>query len=317
MLTLKHTLADTVPFLSVPTLRALLACISGIREVNKTTSRGCLVSKECLKLEETPAVYPESLFLSEFLAVVSDIGQVLKYNRGAWRDRFNNPFRNNMVHILPETVLLHSQFLKVPLGGTSSFGLEILSQFVVSAYRFLNMAASKEFICGSNCDLIYSPVNADNFTIRFNISGIFFKDNTKKNLVTTDKEFSGFSSPVNILVKIWWCLKVKFLSSRNSGDGQLPSVKPQRERVLVIPNTGLLRDWTRSLLSFLDSGLNAFQGFSSFVYGGTGKLRRQECSAMLIDFMLERYRIAVPIIPPHLADRIKRLGVRLDGRHYR
>jgi len=287
MLALEQTLFDPIASLDVSAFGTSLRGVTGIDKVNQTSGIGGFVSQKGLKLEERPAVDQKALFLSELFAAVSDVFQVFKCKRGSRRKAVYNPFGDCVVHVSPETVLLRAQFLKVSFGRARTLGLQYLSQIPVPINNVFYMPSSKELVGGSDGDFIDSSIDAHNNARGLSISNIFFKDDSKKDFLATDEEFSGFSSPIFVLLEIGWCLETEILPARNGRDGECIFVKPNIVGPVVVSDTGLFGDRTGCFLTFLYSGFDALQCLGCFVSGGAGELRRQQGLAVLVGFSVE------------------------------
>ena len=317
MLALEQTLLLPVAPLDMSTSRTALRGVTSINMTNDTFFESSLVSQESFELKETPTVYQELLFLPEFFTAVSDVRQVFKHKCGSLRKTINNPFRDDMVHVSPKTVLLHTQFTKVPFGRACSLGLQYLSQVPVPIYDSFYLSSSEELVGGSDCNFVDAPIDTDNDARRFDVRNVFLENDSEKNFVTSDKKFGRFSSPVFVLLKVGRSFETELLSSRNSGNGKCVSVNPHVVGVMVVSDAGLLGNRTGCLLSFSDYGLDTFQRFGCFVSSRARELRRQKSFAVLVCFVVKRNCVAVTVFPTDGTDVVEGFGVCLDCWHDR
>lgn len=317
MLALEQTLLDSISPRNVSTARASLRGITSIDMTDSTILESSFVSQECFELEKRPTVHKKPLLLPELLAAVSDVCQVFKHERGSRRKAIHNPFRDDMVHVSPETVLLHSQFLKVPFGRTCSPGLQYLSQVPVPIYDSFYFFSSKELVVGSDCNFVDASVNADDNARRFDVWNVFLENDSDENLLASNKQFRRFSSPVFVLLKIGRRLESEFLSTGNGGDRKHVSVEPYCVGVVIIPDTGLLGNRTGRFTFISDFGFDAFQCFGCFVPSRARELRREKRFAMPVGFIVKRDCVAVVVFPADSTDVVERFGVCLNGRHDR
>ena len=317
MFTLEQTLFNSITSLNVPTNRTLLRGISSVNKINKTSFFSSFVRKELFQLVERPSIDPIFLFLSEFFAVFSNVFQIFKHNCSPMRKSIYDLLRNTVIYISPETVLLHSNLLKVSFGRSCSFFLKPLSQRPVPINYLFCVSSIKKLIFRCYSNFLDTSINTNYFLRWFYILYFFLKNNTKKNFIPPDKQLSGFSPPSFIFRKVRGYLKFKFLSSINSRYRQKFLVKPNIIGIGIIPNAHLFRLWACcfSILSY--PCFSSFQGFTCFVSSRTRELRGQKSSTILVSFVVKGNSIMVAIPPANSTDMVKCLCVSLNCRHYR
>lgn len=312
MFALENRLRLAIGTRDIPADRTLLAGISGVNIFNAYPSCIRFIGKKLLKLKEIPFVQVLPLFLAKPCGLPNS-GQLFKSNYISTIKRFYDPFCNHMVSISSETVLLLGNLLKVSFGRFTSTGLQGTSDLLITLGNFFNLSTTKELVLRGNGNFLNTSVNTHNFAGGFRIGNIFTENYIKKNLVLSDKQFSGTSFPSNVLLKIFWNGNRNFNSTSDGKQRKLVAVEPDIVTSGIIPDRGLFGLWASRFLFFLNSCLDRLNSFSSLHASGYGKLGGKILSGVGICFVMQRYTIRVAIFPPCLANIVKRICVCLNG----
>ena len=120
-----------VPFVGMPTVRALLRSVSSIHKENVLSKSFCFVTDKLLKLVERPVIeLAVKLFASSLLN--SDLAQIFKSKYSVFR--VHNLLGYAVIGISHKPSFLTGHSLKLAFGRTGAFGLE--SPFCRDRERF-------------------------------------------------------------------------------------------------------------------------------------------------------------------------------------
>lgn len=216
-----------------------------------------------------------------------------------------------MVNIGPETVLLLGNLAKVSFGRFATAGLKLASQFLVAARNVFDVPATEKLVVRGDGEIIDTPVDADDFTGKRNVTDFFFKNDVQKYAVPSQEQIGRSTSPVEILFEVLRNSYRKSLSAVNGQERNFAPIKPDVIASGIVPNRAELALWTGHFLLFPESIFGSFKCFSGFRSSGNGKLRREVKPCSLIRLMVQRNAVRVFVLPTCLANVIKSTSVRL------
>ena len=164
-ITANTTLEDSafpISFSNITTTVTGLACKMTIDKNHSLANHFSFVLDKSQKLLCAPATNKPSGFLpdSAFSFHVSS-SQFFKGDSIAIF--VNNCFRDAMIHISDEPSLSPCQFLQMSFGGASACSLKASLQMLISSLDFTKLFAVEKGIIASDCWVVDSPINTNNF----------------------------------------------------------------------------------------------------------------------------------------------------------
>ena len=249
-----------VPLVSMPTVRALLRCVSSIYEENVLSNSFSLILDKLLKLMERPAIeFPVELLA--FALPDSDLTQILESKYSVFRA--DNLLRDAMVYISRKPSLATGKLLKLAFGRRSAFGLQLLTKIGNFSTPILDFLRVEEPIIRADCNIDYSAIYSKNFEITDILRiGMFQGYMQVKHFVAVIAGYSGgLDGPAKIISAARWNAERCFDSSLCGSNSSNAMQKTNRNDSLVISHSGERFSLWKSLAS------NCFQSLASTISG--------------------------------------------------
>lgn len=203
-LTPEQRLSHPVAFGNVTTFIALLTRPTRLDKLNANTLPSSLVRQKELQLPERPAVrlLAKLLVLLFVLGLLnSDVGQVFQDQSVASLQVGYNLFRDTVICVSTETVLLPREHRKVSF-SRMSFALKDGPQSLITSLYDLNMLASVELTRRQDSRVVNPSVDADGFTCHFRSGNILLKNDVQENFVALNDKVSRATLPSEILLEV-------------------------------------------------------------------------------------------------------------------
>lgn len=203
-LTPEQRLSHPVAFGNMTAFAALLTRPTGLDKLNTNPLPCSLIRQEELQLTERPTVHllAKALVLLFVLGLLdSDVGQVFQNQSVASLQMGYNLFRDAVISVSTETVLLPREPRKVSF-SRMSLALKDGPQSLITSLDYLNMLASVELSRGQDSRIVTSSVNTDNVACSRWRSDVLLENDVQKNLVTLHDKVSRTPLPREILLKI-------------------------------------------------------------------------------------------------------------------
>lgn len=311
--TLEDALTSPVASGNMTTLRASSTCVDSRNILNINASAKCLVLQKLFQLIERPSVDFGSLSLPQLLAPITNVGQILQYNRRSTLQSRHNLFRDTMVYISTEQPFSCFKPTQVSF-SRMSFALKNRPQSLIPTRNLLNSTSTKEPLIRGDSNLFDTSVNPNKFSITYKIKNLFLKHNVKKDHSVSQKEVSRTSTPIQILLEILRNDHLDGLTTVNRRKRNLSSVKPDIVGTSVISDTGLSGLRTRDIFALLEFLANRFKSLCSLHSSRNSQLRRKILSGLFVDFVVKRDPIKIFVIPSCLTSEVERFCVGVNRR---
>jgi len=221
---------------NMTTMRTFLRRVPGINICHRTAMSFRFVYEKLLQLKKTPVM--ELSFLSLSMPTsLTNIFEILKYNRRSNRNRLNYFFRYTMVLVPTKTVLLLRYALKVSFRGSGATRLEPSSESLISMRNSSDSSSTEKQLITGDSNSSNASVDSDKdirAIAEFRIWNEFFKTKCKEYSSFIINQFRRLSFPSSELVKIIIGCEFNALdSSRNGEDGNFIFIKPYIIGVLI------------------------------------------------------------------------------------
>lgn len=151
----------------------------------------CFVCDKVLQLEETPVMQPSVNFLSSIL--FSHAFQIFHHDSISCLELGDYLLADVVVNPSHELLFSARDFSEQSLCRQSAFSLEFFTQMEELVFDDFDLRQSEELSCGSDCNLIDSQINSDDFSIGFGILDFFFEaeqEEASSFLINPEQAFS-------------------------------------------------------------------------------------------------------------------------------
>jgi hypothetical protein len=265
------------------------------------------VLDKTLQLKETPIANPivhslSSSLFSDTFEVFHDYLVSVEFG--------NNVFTDVMINPSHPTSFLSRDFAKQSLTGFCAFGLKNRTQVFEFSFALLDFGRIIKLAVGSDCQVIYSEVNAENLILQVRRFGSnLFRECEQKETsafcVNSQQAFIDF--PVSEVIPIdRRDVKVEGFSFMYCPDSQDIAFEIGTSGE-IISNRCSLDNWFG--FSFLDKS-------TGLTYASDSKLRRQSLSDVFVDKMMQLDVIPDFVLPCNINTELQGFGVCFDSSNY-
>ncbi|VVB71142.1 Uncharacterised protein [uncultured archaeon] len=248
----------TVPFIGMPTFRALLRSVSGIHKEDMLSERFGLIADKLFKLAERPAIeLAAKLFTSSLLD--SDLAQIFKSKYGAFR--VYDLLGYAVIDISHKPSFLAGHLPKLAFGRACAFGLQLFAKIGITSTPILDLLGVVKCVIRADRDIHHPAIYPKNIE-----RSDFFRVAMLKRYVQVEcfvsaiiRDCRRLDSPTKIISVMQWHKESGLDSS--FGTGNCRHAVDQ-----VHGNNSLVVSHCRERLSFWERfTFNGFQSFASAV----------------------------------------------------
>ena len=262
-----------VPFVGMPTVRALLRSVSSIHKENVLSKSFCFVTDKLLKLVERPVIeLAVKLFASSLLN--SDLAQIFKSKYSVFR--VHNLLGYAVIGISHKPSFLAGHSLKLAFGRTGAFGLQLFSKIGITSAPIFDLLGVVKRVIRANCDIHDTAIYSENANV-CNLLWIttFQRHMQIENLVSTIiRNCGGLDSPFKVITVMRRNEEGSFDSSFGAGNCRQAVDQVHGNNSLVVPHC---RKWLSFWKCFT---FDCFQSFASTISGTLNQGRRQFWNAL-------------------------------------
>jgi len=265
--------AFTVPFVGMPTVRALLRSVSSIHKENVLSKSFSFVADKLLKLVERPVVeLTVELFASALLN--SDLAQIFKSKYSVFR--VHNLPGYAVIGISHKPSFLAGQTLKLAFGRSGAFGLQLFSKIGITSAPVFDLLGVIKRIIRANCNIHDTAVYSENANV-FNLLWVivFQRHMQIENLVSAIiRNCGGLDSPFKVITVMRRNEEGSFDSSFCAGNCRQAANEVHRDNSLIISHR---REWLSFWKRFT---FDRFQSFTGAISSSLQQGRRKVWDAL-------------------------------------
>ncbi len=247
-----------VPFVGMPTVRALLRSVSSINKENVLSKSFSFVADKLLKLVERPVIeLAVKLFASSLLN--SDLAQIFKSKYSVFR--VHNLLGYAVIDISHKPSFLAGHLLKLAFGRTGAFGLQLFSKIGITSTPVFDLLGVVKRVIRADSNIHHPAIYSENANVCNLLWIIVFQRHMQiENLVSAIiRDCRRLDSPTNIISVMQWHKESGLDSSFGTGNCRHAVDQVHGNNSLVVSHCReRLLFWERFTFDF-------FQGFASAV----------------------------------------------------
>ena len=262
-----------VPFVGMPTVRALLRSVSSIHEENVLSKSFSFVTDKLLKLVERPVIeLAVKLFASSLLN--SDLAQIFKSKYSVFR--VHNLLGYAVIDISHKPSFLAGHSLKLAFGRTGAFGLQLFSKIGITSAPVFDLLGVVKRVIRANCNIHDTAIYSENANVCNLLWIIVFQRHMQiENLVSAIiRNCGGLDSPFKVITVMRRNEEGSLDSSFGAGNCRQAVDQVHGNNSLVVPHR---REWLAFWKRFT---FDCFQGFASAVSCTLDQRRRKVWDAL-------------------------------------
>jgi len=258
----------TVPFVDMPTVRALLRGVPGIYNESMLSNSLSLVSDKLLKLIKRPTIeLAVKLFTSTLLN--SDLAQIFESKYSIFR--IHNLLRYAVIDISRKPSFPTGQTLELAFGRFGAFGLQLLAKIGITSTPIFDLLGVEESVVRADCNIHYTAIYSKDFKVSNLFRIVMFKGYMQiENLVSAIiRDCRGLNSPIKIISAMRWYKESSLDPTFCGSDGGDTMLKVHSDYSLIVSHCGEgLTFWKRFTF-------NSLQSFASTVSSSLNQRRRE------------------------------------------
>ena len=283
-----------------------LGSVMRLNFLNYNSLSFSFILDEFLQLEKTPIAYP--IIKSFSSSLFSYSFEIFHHNLVSF-ERGNNLFADIVINPRHITSFSSRELFEKPLTGTSAFGLKNRTQISEFSFDLLDFGRFEKLAVGSDCQVVYSEVNAKNKVLRSIVNDIdlFGECEQEKSpafSVHSQMAFADF--PREIFPITFRNIELEFLPCLEQSQDENISFEIGISWKII------------SNRSLFDNGFcfGFFDDSASLCNAGDCKLRRQNFPQSQINKRMQFNIIPYLFTPSDINTNLQSFGISLDSLDY-